>query len=278
MLLKSYSKVNLTLRVNNKLKKKNLHNIQSYYCLIDLFDEILIKKINDKKDKIQFKGKFKKFVKKDNSIIQTLKLLREKKKISNFYSVSVNKNIPVFAGLGGGTSNSFFLMKYLLKGRLSSQFLSYFEKKIGSDLRLFKFKQGFQENLTKLKNYNKKYSFYLLLVYPNIKCSTKMIYSSVRRSKSKLYLNFNKFKKKSEFIKFLVNQNNDLQGIVEKKHPAVRNLTAKIADNNGCYYSRMSGSGSVCFGLFKSKKTAYEALKKIKLRHPKYWLTVAKTI
>ena len=46
----------------------------------------------------------------------------------------------------------------------------------------------------------------------------------------------------------------------------------------GCYFSRMTGSGSVCYGVFKSKKTAKAALNAIKLKHPKCWLSVAKTI
>ena len=63
MILKSFSKINLTLNVNKKLKK-GLHNIQSYFCLINLFDQIKIKSIKGKKDKIKFKGKFAKYVEK----------------------------------------------------------------------------------------------------------------------------------------------------------------------------------------------------------------------
>ena len=52
----------------------------------------------------------------------------------------------------------------------------------------------------------------------------------------------------------------------------------EIRERKGCYFSRMTGSGSVCYGVFKSKKTARAALKGIKLKYPKYWLSVAKTI
>jgi len=57
MILKSFSKINLTLNVNKKLKK-GLHNIQSYFCLINLFEKKKIKRIKGKKDKKKFKGKF----------------------------------------------------------------------------------------------------------------------------------------------------------------------------------------------------------------------------
>ena len=50
MVLKSYSKINLSLNINSKLKN-GLHDIQSYYCLINLFDKIKIRKNNKKKVK-----------------------------------------------------------------------------------------------------------------------------------------------------------------------------------------------------------------------------------
>ena len=58
--LKSYAKINLFLKVGRKLKKKILHNIQSLVFLINLSDEIVIKKIASSCDKIKFIGKFKK--------------------------------------------------------------------------------------------------------------------------------------------------------------------------------------------------------------------------
>ena len=78
MVLKSYSKVNLSLRVNNKLKS-GLHEIQSYFCLINLCDKIKINKTKKKKDKILFKGQFVKHIKKsNNSIVNILKLFKLK--------------------------------------------------------------------------------------------------------------------------------------------------------------------------------------------------------
>ena len=97
MILKSFSKINLSLAVNRKLKKNGLHDIQSYFCLINLYDLIKIRKIKGRKDTVKFQGKFAKFIKrKNNSIIEILKVLRKKDLISAYYSVLVNKRIPVF--------------------------------------------------------------------------------------------------------------------------------------------------------------------------------------
>ena len=121
MNLSSYSKINLSLLVNSK-QKSGLHNIQSYFCLINLKDKIKIKKIDGTSDKINFTGPFSKFLNnKNNSIKLVLVLLRKLKLISSCYSVVVKKNIPVFAGLGGGTSNAFTVMKYVLRNNLSKK-------------------------------------------------------------------------------------------------------------------------------------------------------------
>jgi len=279
MILKSFSKINLSLTVNRKSKKNKLHDIQSYFCLINLYDLIKIRKIKGQKDIVKFQGKFAKFIKKkSNSILEVLKILREKDLISDYYSVLVYKRIPVFAGMGGGTSNAFCLMKYFTRNKINKNLSNILNKKIGSDLRLFFHEQGFLKNLKIINNFRRKFRLYFLLVYPNIRCSTGYIYSKVKKYSTKSKYSFSKIKDKSKYIRFLTNKNNDLQSIVENKHPIIKKLIIEIGEKKGCYFSRMTGSGSVCYGVFKSQKTAKAALNRIKLKYPKYWLSVAKTI
>ena len=138
MILKSFSKINLSLNINKKFKRTKLHDIQTYYCLLNLFDLIKIKKINGNKDKIRFYGKFAKYVNlKDNSIINTFKVLRNENLVSNFYSVSINKKIPVFGGMGGGSSNAAYLARYFIKKRFNKKLLKNLNKKLGQILSYF---------------------------------------------------------------------------------------------------------------------------------------------
>ena len=278
MVLNSYSKINLSLSINKKIKN-GLHEIQSYYCLINLSDKINIIKINKKKDKILFKGPFVKYIKKkDNSIANLLRLLRKLKLISSYYSVTVIKNVPIFSGLGGGTSNAAFVLKFLLKGRIAKNILNKIEKLIGSDLRLFFYKQGFLENLKTVKAFKKKQKLIFMLSRPNINCSTREIYSKVKEYTKKTKFNFHKTKTKKKFINYILDNKNELQSIVEKKHPIIKKLLIDIGVKKGCYLSRMSGSGSVCYGLFKSESSAKKALNQIKAKYPKFWFSLAKTV
>ncbi|MDA9618982.1 4-(cytidine 5'-diphospho)-2-C-methyl-D-erythritol kinase [Candidatus Pelagibacter bacterium] len=277
MVLSSYAKINLSLRINSK-RKNGLHEIQSYFCLINLADKIKLKKIKEKKDKIFFKGPFSKSVnKKNNSIINLFKLLRKLKLISNYYSVTINKNIPVFGGLGGGTGNAASIIKVLLKGKVSKSLLNKAESIIGTDLRLFFYKQGFLSNLKTITHFQKKKLFFIL-IKPSVKCSTREIYSKVRKYSKKRLLAQNKINTKNKFISVLSRENNDLQSIVEKKYPLIKKLLLTIRNEKGCYFSRMTGSGSVCYGLFKDQITAKKALNKLKIKFPKFWFSFAKTV
>jgi len=279
MKIKSFSKINLFLNVNKKLKSKKLHDIQTFFCLVNIFDQIIIKKIKGKKDKISFKGVFAKHIdKNNNSIKNSLDILRNREVIKSYYSIVVNKKIPVFSGMGGGTSNAYFLVKYLLDKKISNEVSKELEKKIGTDFKLFFQKQGFLENLKKLKNIKNRHKLYFLLVYPNLQCSTRYVYSKIKTYSPKCKYNSKTIVKKSVFLNSMKNKKNDLQIVIEKRYPKIRKLISEIGLKKGCYFSRMTGSGSVCFGVFKTLKNAKIALKIIKSKYPSYWVTVAKTI
>jgi len=279
-MIKSYCKINLSLRVIKKLRN-GLHDIQSNTLLLDLHDSIKINRINKKKDVIVFTGRFKKSVNNlKNSVSSTLSILRANQflKKEKKYKIIVNKKIPVFSGLGGGTSNAAFVIKYFLKSKIDNKVIKIFEEKIGSDLRFFFNKQVYQKNLRKLIKYKKNFNFYFVLVYPNIKCLTKKIYSKVKKYSSPSKINTSKILSKNNFIYLMKKEENDLQKIATQKFNVLEKVLNFISIQKDCYFSRITGSGSVCFGMFKSRKSAILGLKIIKKKFPKYWSIVTKTI
>ena len=180
MVLKSFAKINLSLTVNKKLDT-GLHDIQSIYCLINLSDSITVKKIKGKrKDIVSIKGNGSMSInQKNNSITKTLSIMRKYNLIHDYYSVKILKKIPVFAGLGGGSSNAATLLKYFKK-KIPKKIFEKIIDSVGSDLRLFYKNQGYQQSIKKIVEIKKKYKLIFLLVYPGIKCSTKKVYSKVK--------------------------------------------------------------------------------------------------
>ena len=83
---------------------------------------------------------------------------------------------------------------------------------------------------------------------------------------------------KYNFISHVSRGSNELQSIVENKYPIITELLTNIKNEKGCYFSRMTGSGSVCYGLFNNQIGAKKALKNLKIKYPKLWSSVAKTV
>jgi len=280
-MIKSYCKINLSLRVLKKKKNSLLHDIQSNNILLNLHDKISIKKNNQKKDKVIFKGEFKELVeKRNNTIIKTLNKLREKNFIKKhiFYNVIVLKKIPIFSGLGGGTSNAAYIMKNFIKTKINNSILNSFEKVVGSDLRIFFFNQSFQRSLKKLTKYKKSFTFNFLIIFPHIKCSTKDIYAKVKNYSQKSKLNYSNILSQKQFMYSIMKDKNDLEPVVFSKFKNLKNIINLLLKEKGCYFARMTGSGSACFGMFKSQKLAKLASANIYKKFPKYWFKVTKTI
>ena len=73
-------------------------------------------------------------------------------------------------------------------------------------------------------------------------------------------------------------ENNDLEKTVIKIYPKIGKIIDYIKSLNGCYFSRITGSGSACIGIFSNMKNAICAKKLVKLKYPNYWCVVSKTI
>ena len=278
----SYSKINLFLNVGKKIKKTHLHNIQSMIFQVNIYDKIYIKKNKSFKNNIKFVGKFNKYInKKNNTVSKSIFLLKQRGfvKKNHFFDITVKKNIPVFAGLGGGSSNAASIIKYFKKNKkLSKEDISYFSKFLGSDLIVFLgSSQIFQKNLLKIVNLKKKYNFYFVMVYPYFKCSSKYIYSKVdtlKRIENRGYNSVSKI----DLLKKLILEKNYLEKTVISKYPKIKEILNELNSSKGRYFSRITGSGSTCFGVFLNKKSANKAHNHIKKKFAKFWCVIGKTI
>ena len=282
--IKSYCKINLSLRVIKKLNS-GYHNIMSLITFCDLHDVISIAKIRSLNDKISFSGKFKKGInKKSNTATKILNLLRRTKLLENqTFKINIQKNIPHGSGLGGGSANAADLLNYFnskMRFKLSKNKIKKLAGQIGFDVpvnleRRNTFLTGEKGKILRL---NRKFRLNLLIVYPNLICSTKKIYEKNRTISSSKLQSFFYIKNNKKLINFLKNENNDLEKTVTKIYPKIKKIIDYIKSQKGCYFSRITGSGSACIGIFSNMKNAIYAQKLIKLKYPKYWCAVSKTI
>jgi 4-diphosphocytidyl-2-C-methyl-D-erythritol kinase len=276
--IKSFAKINLALNIISK--SLLLHKIESIVSFIDLHDSILIKKINHKNHKIKFNGLFSKNISKKNTVSKLLDILDKKNLLGGIkFEIIIKKNVPLEAGLGGGSMNAANILKYFLEKnilKISKKEIIKIAYLIGFDVNL-----GMYSNSLVLKSNNKIKEFlgirkiYILIVKPNFGCSTKKIYSEVKNfRKSK----FNYPNKRMFNFSFLKRMRNDLELIAFKQYPKLNVLKIFLNELSNVKFVRMTGSGSAIIAYFSSNKLCKDAEKKVKKQFKNYWCKAAKTI
>ena len=276
-LIKSYAKINLSLNVLRK-DKNGYHKIQSLISFLNLYDEIYIQQINKKKHIINFRGSFSKNLKKINTVSKLLSILDKKKFLTKKYKIQIKKNIPQESGLGGGSMNAAFILRYFLKKKiiqLSKNQIINICNQIGSDVLLgVDHKNSILLNNSNIKKFNIKMGLFVLLIKPKTGCSTKEIYRRVKIfSKIRVKNSRNIFK-----IKSLKNMQNDLEIPAFKHYPVLRKLKIFLSNIDQVKFVRMTGSGSTIVAYFLNKKSAINGLKLIKKNFKNYWSIISKTI
>jgi len=274
----SYAKINLALNIIGKTSK--LHIIETLVVFVDLFDEILIKKIISKKNDISFSGKFSKNINQHNTISKLFDILEKLKLLKNQkFQIRIKKSIPVEAGLGGGSMNAANILKYLIKKKIikaKKNEISRVCNLIGSDVILgLDPKSTILYSKNKIKRFLFRKKIYLMIVKPNFGCSTKIIYSKVKKLDRPKFNNPNK-----KMFKFnsLLKMNNSLELVAFKKYPKLKKLKSLIEKLTNPSFVRMTGSGSALVAYFTSKKRCENAKKIISKKYKNYWCIASKTI
>ena len=276
--LKSWAKINLSLNLIKRLSN-NYHSIESLITFVQIFDEIKIKILNKKEHKISFSGKFSKGIGKRNTVYKLLKLLEKKKIINKKFEINIKKNIPQKSGMGGGSMNAASILSYFMKKRIlniSNKKAKDLAYKVGSDVVLgLEKKNSILFKNKKIGRLNKKIDFHVLIVMANEGCSTKYIFSKVKKYSKPLYFNINK-----RFFEtnYLVQSNNDLENVVFKKYSKIKNLKYFLSNLPNIVFTRMTGSGSAIVAYFKSKKAVNNAARIFRRKYKNYWYIVSKTI
>ncbi len=265
---KAYAKINLFLNVLNKTKN-NLHKLKSLVCFIDLYDEIVITESKD--FSIKIKGPFKNFIKK-NIIEKTFVTFSNFINLKTNYKISLNKKIPVSAGLGGGSADAAVVLQglnLLNKKKIKQKDLFKIAMKIGFDVPACLYNKnvffsGYGQILSKAP---KIPQFSILLINPRKELSTKKVFSLYKSKKSKKISNL----KYKNFFSWILKQNNDLQKYSEKFVPEIKEMLIFLNSSKNCFFSKMTGSGPTVFGLFRKKIDAKKLNLLLKKKHPKWW-------
>jgi len=276
--IKSFAKINLSLNIIGK--NSYLHKIESIIAFVDLHDLIMIKEAKLKKHSIKFNGKFSQNISKYNTVSKLLEILEKKKLLKNKkFKIKINKQIPNKAGLGGGSMNAANILKYFVKKKIiktDRRELELISKLVGSDVILgLNLKNSILTSRNKIKYFSKNDKIYTLIVKPNFGCSTKEIYSKVKKfNKPKL----NRPNKRMFSLEYLKKMDNVLEPIVLAKYSKLRTIKLFLENLSKTVFVRMTGSGTALVAYFQSKERCENAKRQFSKKYKNYWCISSKTI
>jgi len=254
---KAPAKINFFLEIKNK-RTDGYHSLKSIMQTINLYDELFIEPTESK---ILLKCKDKYLPDGEENII--CKAAREVKKHYNIHKgakIYLTKEIPVKAGLGGGSSDAASTVKALVKLwniKTSKRELEKIATKLGADVPFFltggtALCEGIGEIVTPLKNVEK---LNIVLVNPGFGISSKDAFKRIKFPlTNQIKINTimsaicnNSFNNKETFNYCF----NRLEEFVFPKYPEIAKIK-RVLNESGCT-SLMSGSGPTVFGIYDNK-------------------------
>jgi len=187
--------------------------------------------------------------------------------------IQMKKNIPVGAGLGGGSSDAattLMGLNDLLGTGLTDQQITSIGLKLGADVPFFIFKnaavaEGIGDRLSPLEHIPK---LWLLLVNPGIHVSTSWVYQNLNLTSEKVAAKLPFLYKSAADVCSILS--NDLEPVTLRRYPIIQEIKNKLLAA-GADGTLMSGSGSTVFAVFSTESAANEALGS--LSFDKKWFT-----
>ena len=269
------AKVNLNLRITGR-RDDGYHLLDSVVVFTSFGDWIELEPA--RADCVDVTGDFASSVGtgEDNICFRALAAYRDYGGVADCLSITIDKQIPVGAGLGGGSSDAAVILRYLnrvspaplAKARLAEAALS-----LGADVPVClsgaaQRMRGIGDMLTPI---DPAPHGHLVLARADAMLPTADVFRSLRESGS-LEAAALHCSEISGPLADIVAAGNDLQAAAMSLSPNIAMVLDRLRDSNGVIKAQMSGSGSACFGLFDDADDAATAAKA--LAHNSIWTVV----
>ncbi len=271
------AKINLTLDVTDRLEN-GYHEVDMIMHQIDLHDIVTISR--NKLGKIRLQNSVR-YLPTDmtNIAFKAAMIIRERYEISEGVDIYIEKNIPVSAGLAGGSTDAASVIKGMNKLfdlNMSIEEMLEIGLKIGADVPFCILggcyrAMGIGEKLTALDS---KLDSWLIISKPSIGVSTKDVYNALKVDE---IINHPKTLEMKEAVEggnvygVIENLRNVLEDVTTEMYPVVNDVKSKMMEY-GAMGEMMSGSGPTVFGFFKNKQKATKACENLKKKYPQSYV------
>lgn len=269
------AKINLTLRVLGR-RADGYHELESIVAFADLADRIALEP--GEALALDVAGPFAAASGNvsDNLVLKAVSALRERVVGVKAGRFNLEKNIPVAAGVGGGSADAAAALRLLARANglsVDDARLMDAARVVGADVPVClaskaRVMRGIGEQLSPAIDLPKLPA---ILVNPGVAVPTrdvfaKLVISPQGEPLSGPPLSF------GETVAFLRRHGNDLTDAAVACAPVIGEVLAVLRDLPGQQLTRMSGSGATCFALFSSLAEASAAAQSLRARHANWWV------
>ncbi len=273
MKIRAPAKINLCLRVVGK-RADGYHLLDTVMVPVSLYDEIDIQQRTGARRAaprapVEIRCNHPQVpLGRDNVAYRAAELLMQKTKINRPVCIRIRKNIPIGAGLGGGSTDAAAVLvglNRMWKLRLSVRQLERLALQLGADVPFFirakpARARGIGEKLRLLPKLRRRW---LVLAYPGFPVATAWVYGNFTLKLTKVRVNTSiatPLESLDTLEKLLVN---DLEQVTIRRYPEIGRVKTKLS-LAGAVAVLMSGSGSSVFGVFKSKRLAERGFRRMR--------------
>lgn len=277
MLVKAYAKINISLDVVGK-REDGYHYLRMLMQNVDLYDVI---SLNRMKERITISCN-KPYVPKDerNLAYKAAECFFQTFQVGGGVEIHIKKNIPVAAGLAGGSSNAAAVLKAmreLFAPNVTDDELLKLGLTIGADVPFCMIGgtalcEGIGEIITPLKPFRNQI---LVLIKPPFGVSTKEVYESLDITKIYRHPDTEKIIQamEEENLRDIgSNMRNVLENVTLRKHAVLKEIK-DLMTAYGSVGAMMSGSGPTVFGFFEDMLKAQRCYDKLKTKYQEVYIT-----
>lgn len=260
------AKINLTLHVGRVITDPSdpfyrYHPLDSLVVFADIGDELEM--FAAEKTTLSIGGPFGMGLtaEGDNLILRALTAA----KASPQY-VTLEKHLPVSAGIGGGSANAAAVL------RMCGVMDLHTAIDLGADVPVCLRSEtahmtGIGEDVTLMPDMGQLHA---LLVNPRVAVSTAAIFKAYDEA-ADIRETPRPMKTSGDLLSRALDGRNDLEPIAIAQAPVIGEVLRMLASQDGCQLARMSGSGATCFGLFESDRALRKAKAAIASQAPNWW-------
>jgi 4-diphosphocytidyl-2-C-methyl-D-erythritol kinase len=279
------AKVNLTLRVVGR-RTDGYHDIESMVAFADCADHLTLTPGSELELSATGPLAGACGATSDNLVIKAARLLRERVPELKAGSFTLDKVLPVAAGIGGGSADAAAALRLLaqLNGlALDDERLHAVALATGADVPVCLASRpcvmtGVGESLLPLS----LPIMPCVMVNPRVPVATKDVFNALGLRNGELLVGATDVLRGTawpeagasveDWVEVLAASSNDLEGPATRIQPIIGNVISALSATNGAWLARMSGSGATCFAIYENTADAGRAADDLRRDHPEWWV------